>query len=146
MKNNIIKERTTNQKRVVLEILEKNKKRKRHQTADQIYLLAKKKLPQISKGTVYRILSSFKSKGKMQEILNEGISHFDMDVSSHSHFICQKCHYIFDIFEEICRDCFIVKNKKTKVGKINTYKINFYGCCQRCSKKHEKTPRLLQRT
>lgn len=125
-----MRERITSQKKVISDILKNNKK---HPTAENIFLLAKKKLPQISKGTVYRILNDFQAKGKAEGILHKGVSHFDGDTMPHAHFICQKCYGIFDIFEEVCRDCRIAKNKKTKVGKINNYKINFYGCCKKCS-------------
>ena len=120
------KERLTNQKRVILEYL---KNTKSHPTVKEIYLEVKKKLPQISLGTVYRILNQLKEKGEVKEILTE-VSHFDGDTSFHSHFICEKCKKIFDVFEEIPE----LKNKKLKVGKIKDYQIIFYGICKNCKK------------
>jgi len=120
------KERLTNQKRVILEYL---KSTKSHPCAKEVYLEVKKKLPQISLGTVYRILNQLKEKGEVKEILTE-VSHFDGDLTPHSHFICQKCKKIFDVFEEIPE----LKNKKLKVGKIKDYQIIFYGICKKCKK------------
>ena len=120
------KERLTNQKRVILEYL---KSTKSHPCAKEVYLEVKKKLPQISLGTVYRILNQLKEKGKVKEILTE-VSHFDGDLTPHSHFICQKCKKIFDVFEEIPK----LKNKKLKVGKIEDYQVIFYGICKKCKK------------
>jgi len=120
------KERLTNQKRVILEYL---KSTKSHPCAKEVYLEVKKKLPQISLGTVYRILNQLKEKGEIKEILTE-VSHFDGDTSFHSHFICEKCKKIFDVFEEIPE----LKNKKLKVGKIKDYQIIFYGICKNCKK------------
>jgi len=58
------------------------------------------------------------------------VSHFDGDLTPHSHFVCQKCKKIFDVFEEIPE----LKNKKLKVGEIKDYQIIFYGLCQKCKK------------
>jgi len=120
------KERLTNQKRVILEYL---KNTKSHPSAKEVYFEVKKKLPQISLGTVYRILNQLKEKGEVKEILSE-VSHFDGDLTPHSHFVCQKCKKIFDVFEEIPE----LKNKKLKVGEIKDYQIIFYGLCQKCKK------------
>ena len=121
-----MKERLTNQKRVILEYL---KSVKTHPSTKEVYFEVKKKLPQISLGTVYRVLNQLKEKGEVREILTE-VSHFDGDTSFHSHFICEKCKKIFDVFEEIPE----LKNKKLKVGKIKDYQIIFYGICKKCKK------------
>jgi len=120
------KERLTNQKRIILEYL---KSTKSHPSVKEVCLEVKKKLPQISLGTVYRILSQLKERGEIKEILTE-TSHFDGDTSFHSHFICQKCKKIFDVFEKIST----LKNKKLKVGEIKDYQIIFYGICKKCKK------------
>jgi Fe2+ or Zn2+ uptake regulation protein len=123
-------ERITNQKKVILDYL---KSVKIHPDAEKVYFEVKKKLPRISLGTVYRILNNLSEKKEIRKIPAE-ISRFDGDISSHAHYICEKCHAVFDIFN-ICKDCRILKNKKTKVGKIENYQIYFYGICKKCSKK-----------
>ncbi len=125
-------ERQTSQKEIILEYL---KSVKIHPSADKVYSEVRKKLPRISRGTVYRNLNSFTKKKEVQLIPTGGICRFDGDVSPHAHFICQNCNRVFDIFGDVCRNCQIIKKKKTKVGKIKSYKINFYGICKSCSKK-----------
>lgn len=120
-------ERITSQKEVILNYL---KSATSHPSAEEIYLVVKKKLPRISLGTVYRNLKNLKRKGEIQEIPYE-VSHYDGNLSPHAHFICQKCRKIFDVFEK----CNILKSKKTKVGKIKNYQIYFYGSCNNCQKK-----------
>jgi Fe2+ or Zn2+ uptake regulation protein len=124
-------QRITCQRETILDYL---KSVKTHPTADKVYFKVKKKLPRISRGTVYRILKNFKEAGQAQEISVKGIAHFDANISPHAHFICQNCGKISDIFENICGNCKVLKNKKTKVGKIENYKINFYGYCKNCQK------------
>ena len=117
-------ERITYQKTIILDYL---KSVKTHPSAEEIYSAVKKKLPQISLGTVYRVLKNFKEKGEILEIPCE-VAHYDGDTSDHGHFFCEKCNKIYDVFE--C--CNILKNKKTKIGKINNYQIYLYGICKKC--------------
>ncbi|MEK7664512.1 MAG: transcriptional repressor [Patescibacteria group bacterium] len=127
----LAEERMTSQKKIILDYL---KNTKIHPSAQKVYTDVKRALPQISQGTVYRILGSLKKKGEVQEISTKDITFFDGDLSNHSHFICQGCSSVFDVFNE-CSDCKIIKNKKSKFGKINSYRIYFYGICKKCRKK-----------
>jgi len=124
----IKKERTTAQKSFILDYL---KSVKTHPSAETVYTQVKKKLPNISQGTVYRVLNSFKEKGRVLAIDTKDNVHFDADTSDHAHFICEKCGNVFDVYDE-CSHCGILKNRKTKVGIIKQYKINFYGICKNC--------------
>ena len=124
------RERETTQKNFIIKYL---KGVKTHPSAEIVYKEAKKKMPNISQGTVYRVLNNFKEKGVIQAIDTKDIVHFDADISDHAHFICEKCGNVFDVIAE-CSKCGILKNKKTKVGKINSYKINFYGICKNCKR------------
>ena len=117
-------ERITNQKKIILNYL---KSVKTHPSAEIIYLAVKKKLPQISLGTVYRVLKNLKERGRIQEI-PDIVSHYDGDISPHAHFICENCRRIYDVFDK----CPILKAQKLKVGKIKNYQIYFYGYCKKC--------------
>lgn len=128
MSTSLKKERMTVQKSFIFGYL---KSVKTHPSAEIIHKEVKKKLPNISQGTVYRILNNLKDKGEILAIDTKDNVHFDADVSDHAHFICEKCGDVFDVIDE-CSKCGILKKKKTKVGSINSYKINFYGVCKRC--------------
>lgn len=122
-------ERTTSQKRVILDFLKDTKK---HPCAEEVYFSVKKKLPAISKGTVYRILNNFKEKGVIKEI-PMAVSRYDGDISCHAHFVCENCNKVFDC-NDACKECKILKSKTIKVGKINNYQLYFYGKCKLCGK------------
>lgn len=122
-------ERLTAQKKFVIECL---KSTNTHPSAQEIYLRVKKKIPTISKGTVYRILKHLKNQGIILEVPGK-ISRFDGDLSPHAHFVCEKCQKIFDIFEKM-EGTRILKSKKLKVGKIRRLQIYFYGTCTKCCK------------
>ena len=120
-------ERTTNQKALILDYL---KSVKTHPKAEDIYSSVKKTLPHLSLGTVYRNLRALTSQGIIQEIQADS-AHYDGDTSPHAHYICQSCGHIYDLFD--C--CYLLKNKKTKVGNINQYRIYLYGNCKKCCRK-----------
>ncbi len=122
------KERITPQKRIILELLKESKS---HPSTDDIFEKAEKKLPGLSRATVYRVIKDLKEKGSVIEIPCN-VSRYDADTSSHAHFICDKCNGIFDIFEDVCKNCNVIKSTKTKVGKINNYQIYFHGKCKKC--------------
>ena len=126
------KQRNTAQKSNILDYL---KSVKCHPTAEKIYEEVQRKLPTISQGTVYRVLNNLKDKGQVLAIDTKDNVHFDGDISDHAHFICEKCGNVYDVMSE-CSECGILKNKsagwRTKVGVINSYKINFYGTCNKC--------------
>ena len=123
-------ERMTAQKTFIYDYL---KSVKTHPSAEIIYTEVRKKLPNISQGTVYRVLNVLKEKGEILAIDTKDSVHFDGDISDHAHFICEECGNVYDVIDE-CSKCGILRNKKTKVGKINSYKINFYGTCKNCKK------------
>ncbi len=129
-----MEERLTSQKKIILDYL---KSVKTHPTAEKIYCEVKKKLPQISQGTVYRVLKGLKDKEDAQLIPVNGVAHFDGDISPHAHFICEECSQVYDVFS-VCAGCDILNNKKKlKVGKISRYKVFFYGICNKCQGKRK---------
>ncbi len=118
------KERITSQKKIILGYL---KSAKTHPSAEIVFKEVRKKLPRISLGTIYRILKNLKEKGEILEIPSD-ISRYDGNISAHSHFFCQSCGKIFDVFDKAP----ILKVGKLKVGKIKSYQVYFYGKCKNC--------------
>ena len=86
--------RMTKQKKLILDILSSSGC---HPTAEWIYQEARKVLPDISLGTVYRNLRSLKEEGKIQELnYGKAFSRFDYNPGRHCHFICDICGQVFD--------------------------------------------------
>jgi len=101
-----------------------------HPTAEWIYMQAKRSLPRLSLGTVYRNLSLLKELGIIDEIRhgNEP-SRFDANRQPHSHFICEICHRVYDV------DAFplpTVRLEKKLGCKVSTYRVEFFGICKDC--------------
>lgn len=133
MKSALKIERNTVHKKFILDYL---KKVKTHPSAEIVFRDVKKRIPNISQGTVYRILNGLKNKGEIISIETKDVTYYDGDISDHAHFICEYCNKVYDIFD-VCCNCNILKNKKVKVGKVKKYIIQFFGTCNACKQKNQ---------
>lgn len=69
-----------------------------HPTADEVYTNLQKKIPTLSKTTVYNTLKLFVQKGTANYIdIDEKNARFDAMMESHAHFRCKLCGTITDI-------------------------------------------------
>ena len=94
--------RFSRQREEILQIL---KGTKIHPTAEWIYFQAKKKIPKLSLGTVYRNLNNLHQKGIIKKFqFSTPFDHFDGNTSSHQHFVCRKCGKIYDLFLDLEKD------------------------------------------
>ena len=92
--------RETKQRNLILEIINNSTV---HLIAEDIYKLAREKIPNISLGTVYRNLNFLLDQGSIRKIKINSIDHFDNVKKFHNHFICTKCNTIYDVFEKESR-------------------------------------------
>lgn len=121
--------RMTKQKKVILDILYNTDQ---HPTADWIYQEARKSIPDISLGTVYRNLRILKEEGKIME-LNYGssFSRYDGNAENHYHFVCNNCSRVFDVNSGTLRN--IEKEFEKKIeGTVIGHRLEFYGYCSEC--------------
>ena len=101
-----------------------------HPTADWIYEEARKIIPNISLGTVYRNLTELKNSGDIISVdVGDGKEHFDRDISPHLHLSCKNCGKITDV--ALSDDPF--KNYYGKEGFIpENCRYVISGICEAC--------------
>ena len=94
--------------------------------------MAKEDIPSISLGTVYRILNSLADNHKIIRITtSSGIDHFDrIPEERHSHFICDECGIIVDIFNTT----YSYDESELNGYDIKDVEITFTGICKDCMK------------
>jgi len=69
-----------------------------HPTADEVYKALISELPTLSKTTVYNTLKLFIDKGLVKQVILESTeSRYELVRHEHAHFVCEKCHEIYDI-------------------------------------------------
>ena len=125
------KMRMTKQKKVILEVL---KNTTSHPTADWVYEQAKKQIPDISLGTVYRNLNVLRDMGEIME-LNYGSSQsrFDGNPKEHYHFTCENCSRVYDIDFPVQREMNDLVERKNG-HRVDYHRLEFYGECKDCRK------------
>ena len=73
------------------------KSTKCHPTADWIYSQARKLIPNISLGTVYRNLSHLDQSGVIKAFKDDSITRYDGNTKPHHHLKCFECGGIKDV-------------------------------------------------
>ena len=122
-------QRLTRQKATILEILRSVES---HPTAEWIYQEARKKIPGLSLGTVYRNLNQLRDNGIISE-LNYGSSQsrFDGRSDQHYHFCCLSCGSVLDIPMPVIKSV-ETKAKAASDFLITGHRLEFYGLCSGC--------------
>ncbi|MCF7885243.1 MAG: transcriptional repressor [Candidatus Marinimicrobia bacterium] len=116
----------------ILKYLEENSK---HPTADMIYDFMRKKMPTISKTTVYNTVHTFLENGLINELTITGQeSRYDINTHNHHHFLCRNCGKIYDVDIQ-CPHGLPGKDVVDghKIDEIHGY---FKGICQDCLRKN----------
>ena len=121
--------RNTKQLQIVWDTIKDDKS---HPTADQIYERVRKKMPNISLGTVYRNLQKLVCDEKLQVLMRGRSQHFDPLVEQHQHFICELCDRVYDVLIDDQREIKPVKLPHEGF-KVTSHQLAFYGTCKHCS-------------
>lgn len=122
--------RTTKQKAVIVDVL---KRTRTHPSAAEVYLLVRKKIPNVSLGTVYRNLELMSAEGRILKISCGPFSRYDGFTHAHSHFICEKCQKAFDI-EPAIKTTFNKSRFERKMHfVVKRIDVEVRGLCKNCS-------------
>src|ERR1700733_14305561 len=69
-----------------------------HPTADEVFVRAKKQMPEISHATVYNCLDALVECGLVRQVqLDRGATRFCPNMHQHCHFYCDDCDTVFDV-------------------------------------------------
>ena len=106
-----------------------------HPTVDEIYQALADQIPTLSKTTVYNTLKAFMDVQLVRMVnIEEYEARFDVDLSTHGHFKCEKCGHIYDF--ELNMDEF--KSDFLKTFLIKERNIHFQGVCSKCLSKSDQ--------
>jgi Fur family peroxide stress response transcriptional regulator len=102
-----------------------------HPTADEVFVRAKKQMPEISHATVYNTLDALVKCGLVRQVqLQRGATRFCPNMEEHCHYYCDKCGEVFDValpMETVM--------PRPKGFKVDHYDIAVHGLCADCAKK-----------
>jgi Fe2+ or Zn2+ uptake regulation protein len=69
-----------------------------HPTAEEVFIRAKRGMPDISMATVYNCLDALVQCGLVRQVtLQRGAARFCPNMREHCHFYCDTCESVFDI-------------------------------------------------
>ena len=121
----------TKQRAVILEVLRSDKC---HHTAEEIFELAKQKLPLISRATVYNNLHSLEEERFIRKISGDGgPDRYDNSYIPHGHLVCTLCGAVSDV------DFFGIEDIiKGRLGYTpDSYELKVRGRCDKCIRRTE---------
>ena len=116
----------TKQRAVILEVIRSDMC---HHTADEIFTLAKERLPGISRATVYNNLKSLEAQRLIRRITGDSLSdRYDNSYIPHGHMICEDCGRVTD-FNLPCFD----EQLSDAIGSdFTSYELKVRYVCDEC--------------
>ena len=105
-----------------------------HPTAEQIFLRAKKTIPDISMATVYNCLDTLVKAGLVREVnLDRTAMRYCPNMGEHCHFYCDECGGVYDI--DMPADGGVSGINVPKGYRVNRFELAIHGACPKCAKR-----------
>src|SRR5579884_501487 len=122
--------RLSAQRRVVAEVLAGDHG---HLTAEAVHELARRRLPEISRATVYNALNELVAMGEIHELdVVDGPKRYDPNVSDdHHHLVCDRCHAIRDIPRPARAST--IPHAVRAGYRITAVQVIYHGLCPACA-------------
>ncbi len=110
-----------------------------HPDAETVYQAVSKRVPSISRDTVYRTLSTLEDEGLVRKVepLSES-ARYDANLDRHHHFVCTVCGLVRDFYSEALDDLPIPKSVEA-LGQIESAQVEVRGICSACAQRKTKT-------
>lgn len=105
---------------------------------DEVYENVRKKLPTISKATVYRNLKYLADIGSIKEVLIKGVIRYESNVEPHHHAICWNCGKIIDFESRELTTFALNMAEQLQNFVLRSASTNFYGTCAPCMETENK--------
>lgn len=110
-----------------------------HPDAEAVFQAVSKRVPSISRDTVYRTLSTLEAEGlvrKVQPLVES--ARYDANLDRHHHFTCTVCGLVSDFYSEALDNLPIPKSVEA-LGQIDSAQVEVRGICSACTRRKEKT-------
>ena len=103
-----------------------------HPTAEQIFMRAKKEMPEISMATVYNCLDTLVKTGVVREVnVDPGAMRYCPNMQEHCHFYCDECAGVYDIEYAVNAPQGV---ELPKGFRASGYELAIHGACPKCAK------------
>jgi Fur family peroxide stress response transcriptional regulator len=103
-----------------------------HPTAEEVFIRAKRQMPEISHATVYNCLDALVKCGLARQVtVDRGATRFCPNMREHGHFHCEACGTIFDVDMPHELPGVLLP----RGFKMQRYDVAIHGTCADCAKK-----------
>ncbi|MFO1478242.1 MAG: Fur family transcriptional regulator [Verrucomicrobiota bacterium] len=120
--------RSTSQREHVYRVLVEERD---HPTAEQVFIRAKKGMPEISMATVYNCLDALVRSGVARQVtVDRGAARFCPNMQEHCHFYCSRCETVFDVNLQPGEPGI----RLPRGFHADHYEIAIHGLCPQCAK------------
>ena len=106
--------------------------RRDHPSADMVYESVHRRLPSLSRTTVYRVLETLVETGFARKVHHpDAVVRFDPSTGRHHHLVCEGCGKLVDLDDSVVPQVPIPDAKSTGF-RIRDYSVSFNGLCSSC--------------
>ena len=128
--------RLSPQRRVVAEVLVGDHV---HLTAEELHDLARERLPEISRATVYNTLNELVAMGELLEVdVVDGAKRYDPNVGEeHDHLVCTRCRAIRDVPRS--RKPPTISEGARAGYLVTTVEVTYRGLCPGCAARDRRS-------
>ena len=125
--------RFTQQRQQVYAVLQQKRD---HPTAEEVFMRAKRAMPEISMATVYNCLDALVQAGVARQVkVERGAARFCPNMHEHWHFHCNECGGVFDMeMPDAACEVFPLP----RGFKIDHFEIAAHGVCPDCGTRRKK--------
>ena len=129
----------TPQREVTVRVLLENEQD--HLSAEDVFLLVKRKFPEIGLATVYRTLELLSEQHVVEKMnFGDGVARYDLrgddNHHHHHHLICVQCGSVDEIMEDWLEPLEKRLEEEYKF-KVLDHRLDFQGICKRCKEKND---------
>ena len=103
-----------------------------HPDAETVYQRVRKRVPAISRDTVYRTLATLEAQGLIRRAETyTGSLRYDANTEQHHHFVCIECGRVQDFFSNALNKLRIPRSVAT-LGTVESAHVQVRGLCATC--------------
>lgn len=111
-----------------------------HPDAETLYQRLRRRVPTISRDTVYRTLAALEARGLVRKA---GIlfsrARYDANMACHHHFVCTECGRVSDFYSQAL-DNMPIPRSVASLGRIQSTHVQVRGVCSACVGRKAKAP------
>ena len=132
----------TVQRRTILEVLAE---RTDHPTADQVYAAVRRRMPDVSRTTVYRVLDTLVRLGLAVKTPHPGAAvRFDPRTERHHHLVCTRCDRVIDLHAPELNALRLPDTRRLGF-EIDDFSLHIRGLCADCNATSRRAARRRPR-